>query len=215
MVKNLYKILDINPSCTQLEITHAFEQAKKAYSSDSIASYSIVDDSEKVNIIDDITFAYEILSNPSKRKKYDQKKENFSEIKKKNKSKSKKVVQIKSSPSKKTVQANNNFSQGLSPEEFNSNPQFENEINKCQEINGEFLTTVRVYRRLSLQQLSSMTKISVKNIEKIESEDIDSSYHGAYLMGHLRLICKELNIPNGFKLAKEYTQKLKSAGKLS
>ncbi len=68
---NYYQILDLSPNVSQNEIFHAYSRAKRTYTSNSLASYSLIDDDSSQQILDEIETAYRILGNPAKRKEYD------------------------------------------------------------------------------------------------------------------------------------------------
>ncbi len=68
---NYYLTLDIMPGSSQNEILHAYNRAKMTYTSGSLASYSILEDTNNDSIVHEIEKAFEILGNPSKRREYD------------------------------------------------------------------------------------------------------------------------------------------------
>ncbi len=70
--KNYYEVLEIPSSARSEEIYHSYQRAKQAYSNDSIALYSLMSQEECRNILEMIDEAYSILSDPVKRKRYDE-----------------------------------------------------------------------------------------------------------------------------------------------
>jgi curved DNA-binding protein CbpA len=69
--QSYYEVLDIKPDATQNEIRQAYLRAKSAYGKDSAALYSLFDDQQTKEFLDNIEQAYLILSSPEKRKEYD------------------------------------------------------------------------------------------------------------------------------------------------
>jgi hypothetical protein len=69
--KNYYQILDIAPGANQNEIFHAYSRAKRTYTTDSLASYSLLDTSTSDEMMKEIEEAYQVLGNSSRRKEYD------------------------------------------------------------------------------------------------------------------------------------------------
>lgn len=69
--QNLYLILDITPGVSHNDILHAYNRAKTTYSSGSLASYTLLDDSSNDSILNEIDAAFAILGNPAKRRVYD------------------------------------------------------------------------------------------------------------------------------------------------
>lgn len=70
--QNYYQLLGINPGVTDQEIKDAYRHAKKAYASDSVATYSLFSSKDKEAQLKKIITAYETLKEPSKRKAYDE-----------------------------------------------------------------------------------------------------------------------------------------------
>lgn len=68
---NYYDLLEIHPDASPQEIREAYLKLKSAYSKNSVALYSLFDREQTESILEQIENAYEILSNPEKRKKYD------------------------------------------------------------------------------------------------------------------------------------------------
>ncbi len=70
--KNYYEILEVPSTARSEEIYHSYQRAKQAYSNDSLALYSLMSQEECRNILEMIDEAYSILSDPIKRKRYDE-----------------------------------------------------------------------------------------------------------------------------------------------
>lgn len=71
-LKNYYEVLEISSSARSEEIYHSYQRAKAAYSSDSLALYSLMSPEECRNVLELVEEAYSILSDPMKRKRYDE-----------------------------------------------------------------------------------------------------------------------------------------------
>jgi len=71
-MKNYYEVLEIPSNARSEEIYHSYQRAKAAYSSDSLALYSLMSPEECRNVLDLVEEAYSILSDPMKRKRYDE-----------------------------------------------------------------------------------------------------------------------------------------------
>lgn len=70
--KNYYEVLEIPYNARAEDIYHSYQRAKAAYSNDSLALYSLISPDECRNILNLVEEAYTILSDPSKRKMYDE-----------------------------------------------------------------------------------------------------------------------------------------------
>lgn len=71
-LKNYYEVLEIPSTARSEEIYHSYQRAKSAYSSDSLALYSLMSPEECRNVLEMVEEAYSILSDPMKRKRYDE-----------------------------------------------------------------------------------------------------------------------------------------------
>lgn len=70
--QNYYEILDISLNANPEIIRTSYIRAKNAYNRDSLAAYSLFDKEESKKILDEIEEAYSVLSDPEKRRKYDE-----------------------------------------------------------------------------------------------------------------------------------------------
>jgi len=68
---NFYDILDIGPDVSQKEIRGAYIRLKATFGKNNIALYSIMSREETQEVMKRIEEAYRILSDPTKRRKYD------------------------------------------------------------------------------------------------------------------------------------------------
>jgi DnaJ-class molecular chaperone len=66
-----YELLDIKRGESQDEIEKAYRFKKATYQSDSLAYYKLLSEKERLFIFSRIEEAYQILSDPEKRKLYD------------------------------------------------------------------------------------------------------------------------------------------------
>lgn len=71
-MRNYYEVLEVSTTARADEIYHSYMRAKQAYSTDSLALYSLMSPDECRNIVEMIEEAYAILSDPQKRKRYDE-----------------------------------------------------------------------------------------------------------------------------------------------
>lgn len=69
--KNYYEVLEIPLTSSPEEVREGYLRAKNAFSGDSLALYSLMDPRECDDILEMIEEAYNILSDPEKRREYD------------------------------------------------------------------------------------------------------------------------------------------------
>ncbi len=69
--QNYYELLEVSPEADQAEIERAYRMAQAAYATDSLAIYSVLADEEAVSLRERVELAYEVLSDPERRRAYD------------------------------------------------------------------------------------------------------------------------------------------------
>lgn len=69
--RSFYDLLEITPDASQQEIRTAYLRVKSAYKKDSVALYTLISESETEDLLRKIEEAYQMLSNPERRKEYD------------------------------------------------------------------------------------------------------------------------------------------------
>lgn len=71
--QNYYEVLEVPPDAPQYKIHEAFQRAKKTYSTDSMALYSMFSQEEAKELLKLIEEAFSVLGNQSLRQAYDEK----------------------------------------------------------------------------------------------------------------------------------------------
>jgi len=212
--KNYYEILEIVTGATPDEIHQGYVTAKSAYALDSIALYSIMTKDECENILELIEEAYSILSNPSKRKEYDQARGLNLESSPSNQQKTPFTLNKTSDPTTKTptpppesniakIVANKRFAL-----QYEASPEFEKVIEQTTEFSGEFLKKVREYKNVDIPRMSEMTKVSKTYIINIESEDVSRLPALVYVRGFVYQYAKCLKL-NPDLVATSYLYRIK------
>lgn len=209
---NYYEILEVQSIASADEIHKAYLTAKNAYSGDSLALYSLLSEEEAHRVLELIEEAYNILSDPTKRKKYnkvrgiandDKIQYSPSRIKKEENDLDKTDENIQESRMNKLV-AKKRY--GL---EFELSEDFEKEIEQCTEFSGEFLKRIREYKKVDIPRLADMTKISKTYIKYIEEEDIEKMPAIVYVRGFVYQYAKCLKL-NPDLVASSFLQRLKT-----
>ncbi|MGE0615662.1 MAG: helix-turn-helix domain-containing protein [Bacteriovoracia bacterium] len=68
---NYYDVLELAPDATPQEIREAYTRLKSAYGKDSVALYNLISKEDTDDVRGQIEEAYQVLSNPERRKEYD------------------------------------------------------------------------------------------------------------------------------------------------
>jgi cytoskeletal protein RodZ len=92
---------------------------------------------------------------------------------------------------------------------YDKDLQFEQEIEKATEFNGEFLKKIREYRQVDISRMSDMTKISKTYINCLEKEDIKNLPALVYVRGFVYQYAKCLKL-NPDLVATSYLNRIKN-----
>ncbi|MFL5813069.1 MAG: helix-turn-helix domain-containing protein [Bdellovibrionia bacterium] len=66
-----YLILDLKPDASPSDIREAYLRAKATFQKDNVALYTLIDGSEREDMLRRVEEAYQVLSNPERRREYD------------------------------------------------------------------------------------------------------------------------------------------------
>lgn len=198
-----YDILELSPQCSQNDITDAYKKAKATYSGQNPALYTIFSEQEAREYLRLVEEAYAILGNRSLRALYDEK-----------------LVKGVAEPQRveydKLVQESRTAKTFQLPRisrfkpEYETNPEFEDEIKKQSNWTGDFLRRVREYKKVSLEQLSEVTKITPFYLRALENMERDSLPAPVFVRGYLVQVCRVLSLDDK-KVADSYMRSFKEA----
>jgi curved DNA-binding protein CbpA len=204
-IKNYYEVLEVAPGASQEEIMQAYNRAKNAYTGDSIALYSLLSQEEADKVLNLIEEAFNILSCPDKRIKYNkarginveekpqgaQAKEPSNEHQK---DEEESLEQFHKPDPKSSANMNKLVAQQRYGLDFNVDPDFEVEIEQCTEFSGEFLQKIREYKNVDVNRLADMTKISKTYIRYIEADEFQKMPALVYVRGFVYQYAKCLKL---------------------
>ena len=217
-IKNYYEILEIHTDATHDQVYAGYLKTTHAYSEDNPAIYSLMGQDECQQMTQLIDEAYSIISDPTKRQRYDQVKGlntgneiNDTETKHKendfetlsNSIVKDKVIPQSTNKNITKIVASNKYS--LS---YEVNQEFEDEIEKTSEYSGSFLKQIREYKKVEIQRMSEMTRVSKSYLLNIENEDIEKLPALVYVRGFVYQYAKCLKL-NPELVATSYLFRLK------
>jgi len=214
---NYYEILELSPDATPDDIQQGYMRAKSAYSNDSLALYSLMSKDECDQMLSLLEEAYLILSDPIKRKAYDDARGLNSSMSDRQRRgaipmQDKKVVTtpFDEGPERrpqdsitKTV-AVQKFSL-----EFDKNNDMEQEIEQATEFSGEFLKKVREYKNVDIKRMAEMTKVSKTYLLNIENEEFNKLPARVYIRGFVYQYAKCLKL-NPEMVASSYLSRMET-----
>ena len=204
--KNYYEILEVPVGASHDEIQEGYIKTKNAYSANSLALYSILSEKECQDMMSRIEEAYSIISDPLKRKQYDTAKGFETNLVKEP------IPQTVTTPTTENNEINKISRLVASQKfalDFEKDLEFENQIEKTVEFSGEFLQKIREYKKVELNRLAEMTKVSKTYLAKIENEDTTNLPALVYVRGFVYQYAKCLKL-NPDLVANSYIKRLKT-----
>ncbi len=206
--KNYYEVLEIDHQANHEEIHSAYIRAKNAYGGDSLALYSLLSEDEANKVLDLIEEAYTILSDPVKRKQYNEVR--GIETIESNHHQAQLAPQQPTQEEKKIdVNVERKVAKNKYALDFVENEQFEKEIEQCSEYTGDFLKQIREYKKVDINRLAEMTKISKTYLTYIEEEAVGKLPAPVYTRGFVYQYAKCLKL-NPDLVCSSYMTRLKT-----
>lgn len=184
---NYYDILEISPHCIQHEVTTAYERLRSTYSGDNPAIYSVFSEQEARQYLKMVEEAYSVLGNKTLRALYDEK---IGQGLGKRENVSFEALQTES----KTVF--NEMPKKVSTFKitYQTDEKIESEIKSRAEWDGDFLKKIREYKRVPLEKMSEITKISSFYITAIEQMEAGNLPAPVFVRGYVGQIAKTLGL---------------------
>jgi len=186
---NHYEILGLSPDSTTKEIQDAYMLSVSTFSEYSIASYSLISEEEKRNMLSRIENAYRTLNNPPKRTLYNEEilKIPFSG------DSTPKVNETPPLQRPAPLQKNNKNKKSLFsfPWLREKKNQKETEISTQTgsdiiTISGAFLRNIRELKRISVKEVSEETRIKMTFITAIENDTISEHMSEIFSRGFIK-----------------------------
>lgn len=182
---NYYEVLELPTNAAQHEVTTAYDRAKRTYSGENPAIYTVFTDSEARELLSLIEEAYSVLGNKTLRSIYDQR-----------------LLSSQFSLDDLSYSSILGASKQYYPEpkleqrkpQYQKDPAFEKEILGQTNWDGPFLKRVREYKGLSVERISEKTKINpyyITSLEKMDSKGLPAS---VFVRGYISQIAKELGL---------------------
>lgn len=184
---NYYDILELSPQCSQNDITDAYKKAKATYSGHNPALYTIFSEDEAREYLRLVEESYSVLGNRSLRALYDEKLVKGVREEK----------QVAYDSLLQESRINKSFQMpkiSRFKPEYEVIPEFEEEIKRQTEWTGAFLKKVREYKKVSLEQLSDVTKITPFYLRAIESMQPENLPAPVFVRGYIVQVCRVLHL---------------------
>lgn len=218
--KNYYDVLEISKQANQEDIQQGYIRAKNAYSTDSLALYSLMTKDECDQILNLIEEAYCIISDPMKRQQYD-------EARGLNKDFNYYTPNVSTSHNSHSDSADTKLDKQLGTSQkcasesmtkivatkkyslnYDENPEMEEKITQTTDFTGDFLKEIREYKKVDIIRMAEMTKVSKTYLKYIEDESINKLPAIVYVRGFVFQYAKCLKL-NPEMVAASYLNRIK------
>lgn len=238
--QNYYELLDVSSSASQDEILNAYKKARSTYSPSSAALYTLFDKSEAEELLKLIDEAYSVLSNQFRRKEYDKRHSSNKKIgetmqhqqhAQPNQASSSPQSTLKTAAVDEHRAFNKTYTQlqGVKGVLIKNNAQvksvpgktrfgsyavdteFEKQMQEFEIFTGETLQKVRLYKNITLDQVSEFTKVSRAYLIAIENNDFTCLPAVVFLRGFLSQFAKALEL-DANKVTSSYIKNMSGTG---
>jgi len=194
-----YDLLEIRTDTSIENIREAYQRVKATYGHDNVATYSLLNADDSKEALTRIEEAYATLSHPEKRKAYDLK-QGIIRTETWSSDPQSKVISIDRVPPMER-EATEDL---LIPPATDLTPHLQAqsgidpihlEIDRETEWAGSFLKRVRETKRISIEEICNVTRVSKTYIRAIEDENYGKLPAAVFIRGFVTQIAKTLKLP--------------------
>ncbi len=170
--QNHYEALEVATSATPEEIERAYRLVRSAYADDSLALYSIFDESDASAVRERIEHAYHVLSDPESRRQYD------AGLEPERRAPIQEPVPEPAPAPLEPMQA---------LEEIE-------DVEEGQDFDGARLRRARLRRGIEIDQVAAVTKISATYLRHLEEERFDDLPATVYVRGFVGAYARAIGL---------------------
>jgi curved DNA-binding protein CbpA len=232
---NYYELLEIAPDASQSEVSKAYQKAKQTYDLDNPALYSMFSPEEAKELLKLVDEAYGILSSTANRRDYDQ------SLGYKNKGSNPAPAQApsqhasqpqanKSSASSQNSNQPERSSARIAQDQrsgddrravastgktqlstYKIDKDLDEQIAAMSEFNGSSLEMIRLYKNITLERMSELTRISRTYLTAVEHNDYKNLPAAVFVRGFIVQVARALGLDEQ-KVASSYMKLFKAGG---
>ena len=180
--QTFYELLEVNPQAGPGEIYAAYQRARSTYSPNSPALYSMFTPAEAQELTGLIEEAYQTLSHQARRREYDirlgliEDKPHAPAQSMKQAVAAKKIDDPWIGPVKVSFKSKEDLPAGFARTKFSVyeiKPELETELANVGDIDGLFLQKARLYKGVTLDQLSEEIRVIKSTLVALEANDLN------------------------------------------
>jgi curved DNA-binding protein CbpA len=182
-----YELLEITPQAGPADVYNAYQRARTTYSPSSPALYTMFTPEEAQELMALIEEAYQTLSHQGRRREYDIKlglidprlrpESDKPALSLRQENAKKKVDDPWVGPVKVVHRSKEELPKGFQRTKFSVyevKPETEAEIEAVSECDGAFLQKIRLYKGISLDQMSEEIRVIKSTLVALEANDLDA-----------------------------------------
>lgn len=191
---NYYEILKIPVNSSYFEIKRAYKNALSLYDEDSLVTYSLLSKAERNEVLNEIENAFFTLIDEKKRAAYDKMLVDSGQMKistpfREKQNKSKPVP-----PTHMILNESQLYSRVREKMSTEDVKKISDEILSKERVSGNDLRKLREALGVKIQEINSLTKISISVLNAIEENRIEALPPGTYLRNFLKSYAQILQI---------------------
>lgn len=200
-----YELLEVQPQAGPTEIYNAYQRARSTYSPSSPALYSMFTPDEARELMQLIEEAYQTLSHQGRRRDYDMRIGLLDPrtappkpaMTLKQEHHAKKTDDPWVGPVKVVQRSKDEPPSGFARTKFSNyelKPELEAELNAIEECNGAFLQKIRLYKGVSLDQISDEIRVAKATLAALESDDLNTLPVAVFTRGFVVQYARALSL---------------------
>jgi hypothetical protein len=208
--QTFYELLEVSPQAGPSEIYLAYQRARATYSPSSPALYSMFTPQEAQELMVLIEEAYQTLSHQARRSEYDQKMGISNKGTMKKPANNEPTVRASSDiwvgPVKVSRKPGDEIPKGFARTKFSVyevKEDMEREIAAVEECDGQFLQRVRLYKGVTLEQMSDEIRVMKTTIAALEANNFSALPVAVFTRGFVVQMARVLGLDEA-KIAAAY-----------
>lgn len=195
-----YELLEVPPTAGPTDIYNAYQRARSTYSPNSPAIYSMFTPEEANQLMGLVEEAYQTLSHQARRREYDVKiglakpepPKPLAQEPPRARSNDQWIGPVKVAAGKQET-----LPKGFARTKFSVyevKPEMEAEIERAEEIDGLWLQKVRLYKGVTLDQMSDEIRVIKSTLVALEANDLEALPVAVFTRGFVVQMARVLNL---------------------
>ena len=223
-----YEVLEVGRSCDAPEIERAYRMLQATYASDSLALYSVFDESDTADLKKRIELAYKVLSDSDLRRAYDGELASFpaegepgaregveaslesTPVEESGSASSGPHVDEAAAAAVSAVSAVSELDSGELAPGIEGFQDLEGDADEGEDFDGARLRRARLRRGIELDQIAKVTKVSSAFLRGIEAEAYEDLPAPVYVRGFLVAYARAIGLDSS-KVATSYMARLEES----